>query len=106
MSGIPVEAGRSETRSENLCVFPKAQACGAKTRSGTSCKLPAERNPNTGLRKRCRLHGGLCSGPRNPTVKHGRYSRAYKEAQRVIQEKLEALREKAASMQDRVYESL
>jgi hypothetical protein len=42
----------------------KCQRCGARTRRGTACKRPAERNPTTGTRSRCRLHGGLSSGPK------------------------------------------
>jgi hypothetical protein len=51
--------------------------CGAKTRRGTKCRCPAMRNG------RCRLHGGLSTGPKTPegrarcakaAWKHGRYS--------------------------------
>lgn len=46
-------------------------ACGARTRGGTACRAPAMDNG------RCRMHGGLSSGPppgnRN-ALKHGRYS--------------------------------
>ena len=38
-----------------------ALRCGAKTRRGTSCEAPAIKG-----RKRCRLHGGLSTGPRTP----------------------------------------
>ena len=38
-----------------------APRCGAKTRRGTACLCPAMRN-----RRRCRLHGGLSTGPRTP----------------------------------------
>lgn len=45
--------------------------CGARTRGGTACRAPAMING------RCRLHGGLSSGPpsgnRN-AFKHGHYS--------------------------------
>jgi hypothetical protein len=54
-----------------------APRCGARTRSGTSCKAPAMPNG------RCRMHGGPSTGPRTPEGKerasrwkHGRYSRA------------------------------
>ncbi len=40
--------------------FTKAPLCGAKTRRGTACLCPAMRNG------RCRLHGGLSTGPRTP----------------------------------------
>jgi hypothetical protein len=61
--------------------FAKAPRCGAKTRRGTVCHCPAMRNG------RCRLHGGLSTGPktregieriRHAQLKHGRYT---KEAQ-------------------------
>jgi hypothetical protein len=54
-----------------------APRCGAKTRSGTSCKAPAMANG------RCRMHGGKSTGPRTPeglersrnaNLKHGLYS--------------------------------
>jgi hypothetical protein len=53
--------------------------CGAKNRRGTACSSPAMRNG------RCRLHGGLSTGPktaegieriRRATMKHGLYSAA------------------------------
>ena len=56
-----------------------AQRCGAMTRHQTACQCPAIRG-----RRRCRLHGGLSTGPRTPEGlersrrarwKHGAYSR-------------------------------
>jgi hypothetical protein len=53
------------------------QRCGAKTRRGSECKCPAMANG------RCRLHGGLSTGPktadgieriRRAVTKHGRHS--------------------------------
>ena len=38
-----------------------APRCGALTRKRTSCQCPAMRH-----RRRCRLHGGLSTGPRTP----------------------------------------
>jgi hypothetical protein len=78
--------------------------CGAKTRSGVPCaKFPMEG------KSRCRLHGGLSTGPRTPAgraaisaanTKHGRYKnwrekqakeRYYRgEIKRVMQEAREA----------------
>ena len=55
--------------------------CGAKTRSGGACQNPAIKG-----RSRCKLHGGLSTGPRTPEgkarsiaahTKHGRRSRAH-----------------------------
>ena len=76
--------------------------CLAKTRRGTPCQRPAEKNPVTGLRKRCRLHGGLCTGP-SPEGRarlaamhtiHGRYSKAVREAEKQLRERLAALKSK------------
>jgi len=58
--------------------------CGARTRQGHPCRRPALRG-----RRRCRLHGGLSTGPRTAEGlarsrrarwKHGRYSREALEA--------------------------
>ena len=38
-----------------------APRCGANTRRGTPCQCPAMRG-----KRRCRLHGGLSTGPRTP----------------------------------------
>src|SRR5215831_13673653 len=65
--------------------FTDAPRCGARTRRGTPCQCPAMRNG------RCRLHGGLSTGPktaegieriRRAVTKHGRYSRAAKAERR------------------------
>src|SRR6185369_14033911 len=59
----------------------QVQRCGAKNRRGTPCQCPAMANG------RCRLHGGLSTGPktlagieriRRAVTKHGRYSHAVK----------------------------
>jgi hypothetical protein len=59
--------------------FSKAQRCGARTRKGTPCQCPAMKNG------RCRLHGGLSTGPktvagieriRQAVTKHGFYTKA------------------------------
>src|SRR3954469_23896371 len=42
-----------------LSVANACPRCGARTRSGAPCKGPAVRN-----RRRCRMHGGLSTGPR------------------------------------------
>jgi len=69
--------------------FSKAPRCGAKTRRGTPCQCPSMRNG------RCRLHGGLSTGPktkdgieriRRAVTKLGRYSQAAKaERKRISQ---------------------
>ena len=55
-----------------------APRCGARTRAGSPCKAPAIRG-----RRRCRLHGGLSTGPktlegieriRAARTQHGRFS--------------------------------
>jgi hypothetical protein len=57
----------------------QVRRCGAKNRRGTSCQCPAMANG------RCRLHGGLSTGPktvagieriRRAVTKHGGYSEA------------------------------
>src|SRR5579864_8541318 len=69
--------------------FTKAPRCGAKTRRGTKCQCPAMKNG------RCRLHGGLSTGPktaagieriRQAVTKHGRYSKAAKNERRTVAE--------------------
>ena len=51
---------------EPLTTHRRRPRCGAKTRKGTPCQAPAVWNlerdkPRNG---RCRMHGGLSSGPR------------------------------------------
>ena len=62
--------------------------CLAKTKSGTPC----QKHPIVG-KSRCRLHGGLSTGPRTPEGKaacvaahwkHGQRSKAYVEARKQI----------------------
>lgn len=51
--------------------MPEPVHCGARTRSGGTCR----RAPAAG-RTRCRLHGGASlAGAASPSFKHGRYSR-------------------------------
>lgn len=67
--------------------FLKAASCAAKTRRGTRCRCRAMANG------RCRLHGGLSTGPktaagieriRRAITKHGRYSAAAKAERRYL----------------------
>ena len=65
--------------------FADVPKCGAKTRSGKPCKNPAMKNG------RCRLHGGLSTGPKTPegrarcgNWKHGYYSKQAKAERRAI----------------------
>jgi hypothetical protein len=57
--------------------------CGARTRRGTLCRRPGMRNG------RCRLHGGLSTGPKTregrqririALLKHGRYTKEARQA--------------------------
>src|SRR4051812_42623479 len=63
-----------------------ASRCDARTRGGNPCQSPAIRD-----RRRCRLHGGLITGPRpaerlarirQANTRHGRYSREQMELRR------------------------
>lgn len=49
-------------------ITPKSERprCGAKTRAGGSCKAPAAWNHQEDVARngRCRMHGGLSTGPR------------------------------------------
>ncbi len=49
-------------------ITPKTERpkCGAKTRAGGRCKAPAvwNRKLNSPRNGRCRMHGGLSTGPR------------------------------------------
>ncbi|MDT2019644.1 HGGxSTG domain-containing protein [Methylocella sp. CPCC 101449] len=64
-------------------------ACGARTRGGMTCRAPAMSNG------RCRMHGGLSSGPppgnRN-ALKHGRYSAEAITRRRQVRALLNAMR--------------
>jgi hypothetical protein len=76
---VPREQRRGRLRNGNPSGdFSKAARCGAKNRRGTPCMCPGMANG------RCRLHGGLSTGPKTPegversrraVTKHGRYSK-------------------------------
>ena len=79
------------------CLGPERplQSCCARTRKGTPCQKP----PLMG-KTRCRLHGGLSTGPRTAEGKariaaahwkHGRRSRAFTEARKQIWADLRAV---------------
>ena len=57
MSANPVD--RLPDWHVTLPLAQSCQRCGAKTRAGTPCRSPAMKN-----RRRCRLHGGLSTGPK------------------------------------------
>ena len=73
----------------------QGQRCEAKTRKGTACQKPPLRG-----KTRCRLHGGLSTGPRTlegkariaaAHWKHGRRSKAFTEARKQIWADLRAV---------------
>jgi hypothetical protein len=75
--------------------FSRAKRCGAKNRRGEPCRCPAMRNG------RCRLHGGLSTGPKTKEgldrikqalTKHGRYTQQAKAEQRYFHKLLKGLR--------------
>jgi hypothetical protein len=82
--------------------FSKGARCGAKTRRGTHCQCPAMVNG------RCRLHGGLSTGPRTPEgrersrrgpLQHGRYAAAAKAERRNCRNLLKECRAMLADIQ-------
>lgn len=82
----------------------KTPRCGAKTRRGTLCKCPAMANG------RCRLHGGLSTGPktaegieriRRAVAKHGNYSKTAKEERR----DLRRLTQEARALLSQIHEA-
>src|SRR5436190_15109331 len=69
--------------------FSAVPKCGAKTRRETPCRCPAMKNG------RCRLHGGLSTGPRTAegiariqraVTKHGRYTATARAERRYLRE--------------------
>ena len=67
-----------------------APRCGARTRRGTPCQAPALRE-----KRRCRLHGGLSTGPKTSAglariraakTKHGRYSAEQRALNQMVRE--------------------
>jgi len=75
--------------------FSTAPRCGAKTRRGTPCQCPAMTNG------RCRLHGGLSTGPktaagieriRRARLKHGRFTKEARAERRNIRKLILASR--------------
>ena len=79
LMGIEPETANNRPETVRLGRSPIASTpCGARNRRGSPCKCPAMPNG------RCRLHGGLSTGPRSPEglkasqtsrLAHGRYSR-------------------------------
>ncbi len=76
--------------------------CGARTRQARPCRRPALRG-----RRRCRLHGGLSTGPRTAEGLercrrarwiHGRYSREAQEARAAARMVPSTLEERQTTM--------
>jgi hypothetical protein len=83
--------------------FSKAPPCAAKTRRGTPCKSRAMANG------RCRLHGGLSTGPRTAAgierirravTKHGRFSRGAKDEWLYVRSLIKASRSELARIRE------
>jgi ribosomal protein L19E len=97
MDNIPLSS-RGLRGANNL---RNAQRCLALTKKGSLCLKPAEYNAQTGLKKRCSLHGSKSTGPRSAEGKarvgaaafrHGRFTKSALEQRRVLREKLRQLR--------------
>lgn len=96
-----VSGGRGWLKNGNLPGDPSAAPrCGAHARSGKPCRAPALRG-----KKRCRLHGGLSTGPRTPEGLarsrrarwiHGRYSEEAK-AERIEAAEIAKIEEEGRS---------
>jgi hypothetical protein len=81
--------------------FTAAPRCGAKNRRGLPCQCPAMANG------RCRLHGGLSTGPKTPegierirraVTKHGNYSKEAMAARAECRALIRACRETLAGL--------
>ena len=100
IEGTPHEPRRGWLKNSNPPGdLSQARRCGAKNRQGNPCQCPAMANG------RCRLHGGLSTGPkslagieriRKVVTKHGRYSQAARaerfNARKLLRECRELLR--------------
>ena len=81
----------------NVAPMLSSQRCGARTRSGGSCRPPAASG-----KRRCRMHGGAPGsgaplGNKN-AVKHGRFTRERKAERRSAQLLLQRARKFLADM--------
>jgi hypothetical protein len=69
--------------------------CGAKTRTGGSCRQPAMKNG------RCRMHGGKSlSGKEHGRYKHGQFTKEALEARRQFSELLRLSQKLLRQLQD------
>ena len=66
IDGKPIAEDQAQTHT----VTPKYDRpkCGAKTRKGAPCRAPAvwDKKRNRPRNGRCKLHGGLSTGPKTP----------------------------------------
>jgi hypothetical protein len=94
---------RNGNRSGDLAAVPRCGAC-TRSRGGQPCRAPAMRG-----KRRCRLHGGLSTGPRTPEGlarsrrarwKHGRYSQEARDQVAAARAKQAADTERAAMERD------
>jgi len=73
--------------------------CGAKSkRTGLPCRAPGVKKADGGY-GRCRIHGGLSTGPKTPEgkvrashKKHGKYSKSTKDYKREVRDLVQQLR--------------
>ena len=82
--------------------MPATSYCSAKTREGSTCK----KRPLKG-KTRCRLHGGLSTGPRTTEgkariaaahYKHGRRSKAFVETRKKIWSEIRRIEKELRAM--------
>ena len=77
----------TSTHKRNVVPMLSSARCGARTRSGGSCRSPA-----VGGRKRCRMHGGApgSGAPRGNenALKHGRFTHEQRAERQRISELL------------------
>jgi len=93
-----LDTGARAMTKANVTEPNDTELCLAKTRSGKPC----QKHPIAG-RTRCRLHGGLSTGPKTPEGKaaciaahwkHGRRSKAYTETRKKIYADLRRVEQK------------
>ena len=109
IKGTPHERRHGWLRNSNKPGdLARVRHCGAKTRRGTPCQCPAIPNG------RCRLHGGMSTGPKTPAgidrirravTKHGQYSKRARAEGQMYRKLLRHWREMLASISGNENES-
>jgi len=61
--------------------------CGARTRQRTACKQPAMPNG------RCRMHGGLSTGPKHPYITTGNWTKSAIKRRKEVRDLIRQVRE-------------